>query len=168
MTTSRKYKATEEEAQVKRYKPRITSVIDWTLKIIPKHMEFPTGESMTIPDQSYEIKDLVKKMAAGVDPAISKVASYGGDDDEIDFDDIDLNQAQHADFTEVDEIKREHAQRQFALLRQLEDEMKPQKIDLKKEDEKSDDLRHEKGANSDAQKQVKKEVKNGSENDPKT
>lgn len=163
---STKYSQPTETPIIALHVGRITSIIDWRLKAKPKHMEFPTGESMAIPDQSYSIKDLVKKMARGVDPAISKVATYGGEDDEVDFDDIDLNQAQHADLADTDEIKQA-AQRQLLLLQQMQEAKNQQENSAKKASEKATDLGHEKGSKNEAQKSEDSSTKTGSENDPK-
>lgn len=76
-------------------------------KIQPHLIEKPNREpSQTVPDDSYEIKDLIKKYAAGLDPAVTLLSNYGGDDTEVDHDDIDLAAASRGDFVEVDEHKK--------------------------------------------------------------
>lgn len=120
--------------------PFFTSTINWKLK--DRHKEHPSGLSETVPDDSYTIADLVKKFASGVDPAISKIANYGGDDDEVDFDDIDMQKAAQADYTDVDEIKAAAAARQLNLLQEME-QIKQKKATPKKPTETEDDLRND-------------------------
>lgn len=124
---------------------------NWTLQ---RHqMETPKGVSMTVPDDSYAIKDLIKKYASGLDPGVTLLAEYNGEDDEVGFDDIDYAGEARKDFNDVeelkaqaknreDEIRREAAQRQKNLLEQLE----KKKIGSRKYKESGndpDDQRHE-------------------------
>jgi len=121
-----------------------TNRLRWshTFKLKPSDIEQPKGESMTVPDDSYSIKDLVKKFASGIDPAISKIPNYGGDEDEVDFDDVDLRKAADGDLTELDE-HRANAKRQLQLLKEMKEKQKtggagdvPPPTTTKKDDEK--------------------------------
>lgn len=159
-TTSRKYKKPEPPrdmfGNVISTSPRITSCIGW--RLTDKHKEAPVGESQTIPDQSYTIADLVKKMARGVDPAISKVPNFGGDDEELDFDDVDVRQAAEADLADSDEILKAAAIRQLQLLHEME-ERKKQGIADKKGNDKKADLRNDTEAKKEEPKKQEIPVK---------
>lgn len=88
----------------------------WRLK--KQFMETPSGVSQTIPDTSYSIRDLIKKYAGGIDPAVSKLSNYDGEDEEIDFDDPDLANIARADIAEAEELRRQASAR-LALLEQM-------------------------------------------------
>lgn len=118
----------------------------WKLK--KQFMETPEGESQTIPDGSYEIKDLIKKYASGLDPVVSKLSNYDGEDDDVDYDDPDLAQLARADISESRQAEREAAARQQNLLLQMqESEKKKQELKGSRKyspkEEVDDDLRHE-------------------------
>lgn len=83
--------------------------------------EHPVGESQTVPDDSYTIQELIKKYASGLDPEISKLGQYNGEEDEVDFDDVDYANEVRQDIAEVTEKMREAAQRQATLLQQMEE-----------------------------------------------
>lgn len=121
---------------------------NWRLQ--PHHKETPRGVSKTVPDDSYEIRDLISKYAAGLDPGITLLGEYSGEDKEVDFDDVDLNQAQRADFHEVeelkakaDELKKAAAERQQKLLEQMQEKEKRGSKKYERAGKKPDDLRNE-------------------------
>lgn len=95
---------------------------NWKLR--KHHKEVPVGESLTVPDDSYSIKDLIKKYAAGLDPGVTKLASFSGEDEEVEYDDTDLAGAAREDIAHVHETMREHAERQKRLLEQMEERKK--------------------------------------------
>lgn len=112
----------------------------WRLR--PHQIEHPTGVSETVPDQSYKIGDLIKKFASHVDPGVSKIANYNGEEEEVDFDDEDYSQILRADIHEQENLAKEKTARQKFLLEQME----AKKMELKKEQkqaEKKPDLTKE-------------------------
>lgn len=106
--TSRKYK----EAPAFPYR------LPQHFKLESQDMEHPSGVSITIPDESYTIKDLVQKFSQGIDPSISKLAEYSEDSD--DHDQPDMRKLATADLSDVDNYKRELASRRLALLQDME------------------------------------------------
>lgn len=113
----------------------------WKLKQHQK--EKPKGESLTVPDESYTIQELIRKYASGLDPGISKLPNFNGEDDEVDFDDPDLSLEIRQDITDQAETLRQAAERQKRLLEQMEEAK--QKASQKKtiSGDVSDDLRNE-------------------------
>lgn len=99
-------------------------------------METPKGVSQTVPDDSYSIKDLIKKYASGLDPGISKLPNHNGEDDEVDFDDVDYASEARQDYADVHDTLRVAADRQKRLLEQMQERKKAsEKKDEKREDE---------------------------------
>ena len=95
---------------------------NWRLRA--HQMETPRGVSMAVPDDSYTIRDLIKKYASGLDPGITKLSMYGDEDENVDFDDVDLADASRSDIAETTEMQREAAARQKTLLEQMEQRKK--------------------------------------------
>lgn len=114
---------------------------NWKLR---KHqMETPRGVSQTVPDDSYTIRDLIKKYAGGLDPGVTKLANHNGEDDDVDFDDVDFASEARQDIADVHDTLRRQAERQKTLLQQMEERKKKasEKTDDRGEDE--DDARHD-------------------------
>lgn len=69
-------------------------------------MEHPKGKSMTIPDESYTIQQLMERMMAGIPAQVNQPYDID-DDDEAVHDDEDLEQFGRLDITEKEEILQE-------------------------------------------------------------
>lgn len=135
--------------KVRKGEARVSYQLTNGWKLQRHQVEHPKGVSMTVPDDSYSIRDLIKKYAQGLDPKLTLLGEYGGHDDEVDHDDVDLAQAQRGDFAEVAEIK-ERARERLELLKQMSvsDEKKRatgKSAPQEREDEgiDDDDLRNE-------------------------
>lgn len=110
-------------------------------------METPKGESLTVPDESYTIRDLIRKYSAGLDPKLTLLSEWSGEENEVEHDDYDLRSVGRVDRTELDEVGRENSARQARLLEQMEASKKRKKTapgSQKYEDmDEADDLRNE-------------------------
>lgn len=93
-------------------------------KLETRFKEIPKGESLTVPDDSYTIRDLIKKYASGLDPGVTKLANHNGEEDEVDFDDVDFASEARQDIADVYEQLRRQAERQKTLLQQMEERKK--------------------------------------------
>lgn len=136
-------------------------------KLRSHQMEHPKGVSQTVPDNSYSIADLITKFAGHLDPSITKQGHFNGDDDEVDFDDIDLGAAARADYHEVDDLRKEAAERQATLLRQMDEAKKKAKPDGKIERDEDDDAQQTGGQEKGkipVKGEAKKPVQNTDEN----
>lgn len=67
-----------------------------------KHATEIKGESMTVPDESFTIPEILEKFTRGVDPMLSKLG-HGFDEQDVDFEDLPENWIQ--DLTDIDEAK---------------------------------------------------------------
>lgn len=126
----------------------------WRLQ--PHQIETPKGVSETVPDDSYAIKDLIKKFAGGLDPSVTKLANFNGEENEVDFDDVDMAAASRADYHEVDELQREVAARQKLLLEQME-ARKKEALEAQKSAEKKARSEERNEGQKEAQKKAQKE-----------
>lgn len=77
----------------------------------PSDMEHNTQASLTVPNETYTIKELVTRFSKGMDPAISRLAEW---DEETDY-----HAMKNADFDEVHEHKLQIAERMEAIKNQL-------------------------------------------------
>lgn len=102
-------KIKKQDSSVHYQTPTHTTTIGWRLQ--RKHMETPKGVSMTVPDDSYTIKDLIRKFGNNLDPSITKLSHFNGEDDEVSHDDIDFSEASRGDLHEVELLQNELAQR---------------------------------------------------------
>lgn len=109
--------------------------------LYPRHIEIPKGDSMTVPDEAYNIRDLVTRYANGLDPSITRKGEYWGEDDEVTHDAPDLAKIARADLAVQTAVSEHIAQRremfdqqQRALKREkeaAEKADKPQRLDGK-------------------------------------
>lgn len=58
----------------------------YNYSLIDEFMEFNDEPSLTVPDMSYTIQELVEKFVSGADLSVSRPISYDGDD--VDFSDL--------------------------------------------------------------------------------
>jgi hypothetical protein len=73
------------------------TTINWTVK--PEHMETPRGVSMTVPDQSLTLKEILEKSLAGQDLSYWQRNGWYGDND-ADYDSDDAEQFARMDIAE--------------------------------------------------------------------
>jgi hypothetical protein len=81
-------------------------IIRSTLKHTPDKGETPKGVSLTVPDDSYTIQELLARHEAGLGFGIQRLGNFDLDDDE-EHDAIDMNQYQNMDITEKEALHRE-------------------------------------------------------------
>lgn len=75
-------------------------------KLEKAFMEHPKGKSLTIPDESFTVQQLMERMVAGI-PTITNVP-YDIDDEEGNHDDEDLEAFSRMDITDQEEILEQH------------------------------------------------------------
>jgi hypothetical protein len=116
----------------------------WRLR--PHQKEHPKGLSQTVPDDSYSIKDLIRKFAGNLDPNITLLGEYNGEDEEVDYDDLDVSAHNRSDLSEQQETRERNA-RQLQLLQQLAEQNqgaeKKRVETAEATPAKADDLRHD-------------------------
>lgn len=112
----------------------------WRLR--PHQKEHPRGLSQTVPDDSYSIKDLIRKYAGQLDANITLLGEYNGEDEEVDFDDLDVSAHRRSDIVEQEETRERNA-RQLSLLKEMAEEQKKRVETAEATTAEGDDLRHE-------------------------
>lgn len=87
-------------------------------EMFPNDMEHPTGPSLTVPDQSMSLNEMLRRHAAGTAPANAQNPLY---EDEANFDSADYTKIKSLDLSEQDEIKRALS----TNIDQMKDKLKP-------------------------------------------
>lgn len=86
-------------------------------RLLPEHKEHPKGPSMTVPDETLSIKEIVAKHIRGqaIADQLMREPMYDsgivGDDRDSDFDSEDLMKVRDMDLAEQDEIKLSHREK---------------------------------------------------------
>jgi len=86
-------------------------------KLLPEHKEHPCGVSLTVPDETLSIKQIVDKHVRGQEIAdqLMRQPLYDsgiyGDDRDSDFDSEDLEKVVQMDLAEKDELKASNKQK---------------------------------------------------------
>lgn len=75
-------------------------IIRSTQNYTPDPGEKPSGVSLTVPDDSYTIKELLARHEAGLGLGIQRLGNYDLGEDDEDHDAIDMNQFQQLDITD--------------------------------------------------------------------
>lgn len=102
---------------------RVQNNLRWshTFKLERKDMEHNSGVSMTVPNETYTIKELVERFSKGMDPSISRLA-HGDEDPDIDS--PDFREVLNMDFAEAQQyqehLKARSAEIQQTLVKQNE------------------------------------------------
>lgn len=74
----------------------------WDFKFIPGvHSKSTVGPSLTVPDQSYTIREILEKFTRGIDPYLTKLPSYDDDDITVD-DDLLPDRSPDSDLSDID------------------------------------------------------------------
>lgn len=81
---------------------------DWKLK--PEYCETPVGESLTVPDETLTIREIVEKHVRGqrIADTLMRTPVYN---ESADFDDEDIEKLRDSDLYEREEIKQMHKQK---------------------------------------------------------
>lgn len=113
-------------------------------ELFSEDMEHPVGPSMTVPDQSMTVQEILMKFTSGMDPGVVREGVYS---DTEDFDDLDLSQVNSMDLVDREDLARENSQRIDDLNAELR--AKQGKVEVQKrskrltskpgEEERSDD-----------------------------
>ncbi|AXH75010.1 MAG: hypothetical protein [Microviridae sp.] len=82
---------------------RITKPSDYT------HI---TGESMTVPNESYSLKEIVEKFSREYPKHMLRTGYFDGEENDIDFDDIDPTRQGDFDLTDAIELKEKIFEKQ--------------------------------------------------------
>lgn len=85
-------------------KPRLRSSINFTLG--KKDIEIPRGKSMTVPDDSFTVAEIIEKTLSGMPPAINQNYFYVEGEDP-DFDDPDHEDIQRMSLDEKHTLSEE-------------------------------------------------------------
>ena len=74
---------------------------------IKKHGELNTEPSQTVPDDSYTVKDILSRFTRGIDPMLTRMGQYDGDQNEnLDDDSFVVNPIQDInDLTDIDDLE---------------------------------------------------------------
>lgn len=68
--------------------------------LLPEHCEHPDPVSVTVPDESYSIRDLLEKFSRGVDPGVMRSPSY---DSDASHESVDLEKLRDSDLVDREE-----------------------------------------------------------------
>lgn len=100
-----------------------------------KEQESPKGISLTVPDDSYTITELLKRHEAGLGFGIQRLGQFDLEDDE-EHDSIDMNQYQQMDVTEKELLHKEVAETagKAKKLKQLQQEKGKEKNKVENSD----------------------------------
>jgi len=85
-----------------------------------KHGEKKFGKSLTLPDQSYSIQEMLEKFVRGIPVS---TATNGGYDDDPDMDNIDPSRMADYDLTTLTEMQEEYS----VLLKSINEEVEKKK-----------------------------------------
>jgi len=124
---------------------------------IERNFEFTVGESLTVPDMSYTVKELMEKFVVGNDPGIAQDAQYEENPD-IDAEVQDTLQ----DLTEID-LHREKTE----TLRRKVDEInkkKQEKLNIQRKKDADDLEKYRKMQKAKQETQVPTDSKKSSTN----
>lgn len=111
------------------------------------HCETPTGVSLTVPDESYSIREILEKFTTGIDlrQQLARQPQY---DSGASLDSEDLEKVQHLDLYEQQEqlenlkiFQEKYKEQKSPVASQLDegDKSTPRKVEAKKTDAKTDD-----------------------------
>jgi len=106
---------------MKTEKLRIRSTLNFDPKkdISPENT---VGASLTVPDESYSIKELINRHQNGLPINLNVHGEY---EDEVDFDDHDREKISSLDLTEIDQIMETNKQLMLKLKQALDEQKKP-------------------------------------------
>lgn len=112
---------------------------DWRLKA--EHCETPKGESMTVPDETLTIREIVEKHIRGqrIADTLMRTPVYN---ESSDFDDDDMEKLRDSDLYEQEEIKNLHKQK-------ISDFKEKQKLFSKNKEKEKQGTRAREGASED-------------------
>lgn len=80
--------------------------------------ETPTGVSLTVPDDSYTIRELLDRATKGINPMIERSGEYG--EDPV-FDDPDFEKILDLDYADLDAMRRDFHERRAKAEADLKD-----------------------------------------------
>lgn len=86
---------------------KIKFVTAYSYKSTDKNKEAVDGKSVTIPGQSMTVRELMDKHRAGTMDIRSKFRDGFWEDENDNFESMDLEKVQHADLTELEQLKNE-------------------------------------------------------------
>lgn len=105
---------------MKRKEKRFRNQYNYDPKIDTGFSEYKE-QSMTVPDESYSIKDLLKKHRSGIPVNVERDGQY---DDDPDHDDIDRTELLNMDLAEKAEILEQQKELQQAVKDRIEENKK--------------------------------------------
>lgn len=106
--------------------PTRRNIAQHEFELLPHHIEHPEGESMTVPDESMTIREIMRKHVSGmrVKEALFREGFY---EDTEDFDSPDFSEISRLDFTEKDELRESNKQKLEHLTKQQQQQQQKQK-----------------------------------------
>lgn len=130
------------ETKVKKSR-RVIRQHEFVLK--KEHKEKATTlPSMTVPDESYTIKELFERFSKGQSTgAPLREGIYNLDDKSVDFDSPDLEKVKSMDLVDQSEIADQQAQRTRNLKTKYDDDQKRRSQKQKEEDELSSQIKQD-------------------------
>jgi len=93
---------------------KLINPLDFVL--LPEHMEHPDPISVTVPDESYTIRQLLDKFSRGIDPGVSRTPQF---DPNPTHDSTDLQQLVNADLFEREEYAQSLSKTNAELTQKL-------------------------------------------------
>lgn len=76
----------------------------WCFEPLDSDYEHPTGESMTIPDESFSISEILAKFSQGLGSELLREGEYSDTDD---FDDVDVFGSPDFDISDIPELLKQ-------------------------------------------------------------
>lgn len=113
---------------------KLRNVMEYSLTSID--MEQIHGESMTVPDEAYTIKQLLAKYAAGNMPPVERAVTYMND---VDFDSHDVEKLKDADIFDRMEVASNEKQLTDTILAKAKEKPVKPEMQAKTKEEGTDD-----------------------------
>lgn len=145
--------------------PNFRTVIyngSYGIKPKPSDFEHPKGESLSVPNEAYTIREIMEKHTHGINLGIDRQGIY---EDEVDFDSPDMRKVKELDLYDREIISKENAENITRGKQLLDEENKKQKARSDQEKIELEELK--KLARERAQKKGDEIDQKTQENNPK-
>lgn len=114
-------------------------VHQYNYELLDKHKETVQGESLTVPNEAFSIKEIMERSMKGLnDPSLIRQEHY---QDDSDFDDVDLEKISRLDLAEIEEYKLNLLYDEIQKIKKKSD--KAEGTTKKTEAKKTDDVEEE-------------------------
>lgn len=105
----------------------------WNFKLEDHHVEEPKGKSMTVPEQTHSIRDILEKFSQGINLGYVREAIF----EEQSIDGIDYEHVARMDIFEQEELAREIANQRDLIEEELAEQRETTKGAANELDEKA-------------------------------